>query len=317
MRPVSLGTPYVTPPMIQSAPTGVNWSIIPRPKALPQEIAAELTNICWKATSVVDTFCGQPLRATVDNEQVSGPGSMRVGFQNGTGNTLLTMRRWPVVEVLAVQTCPSRTFPRAWTPIPAGLYEPTRPLLNSFIDSVSATMPDGGNQITVASGYVDWSNGRNGWQVLSSYVNGWPHASLTADAVLGATTLAVDDVTGFAGASAFVYDGANTEPLNMLTATATTPVALPGNAGVAHTGPGTVTLSAPTAYAHEAGTVVSALPANVQLATIWAAMVQALDSGIVSVTIQNLPGSETVGGHGIEELTTEYEALLTPFCRVV
>jgi hypothetical protein len=92
---------------------------------------------------------------------------------------------------------------------------------------------------------------------------------------------------------------------------------LPNGVGTAQTGPGTLTLSAPLTYAHNAGVVVSALPANVLWATVLAAAEQALTSGITSITIQNIPGSETDGGKGTGELAAMYEVLLDDFRRVV
>ena len=315
---MALGTPYVTPQMLMDAPTGVAWSLIPQPKSggTPEQ-TAEVTNLCWRATSIVDAYCNQVLRATVDNEYLQGPGAPRVGIQQGTGNGLLVMRRWPVTQVLAIQTSSNRTFPRAWSTIPAGQYDILHPLINQYTDSASATMPDGGSSILVAPGYiVDWY-GRNGQRILVSYTNGWPHSSLTANAAVGATTISVDDVTGWTGAAGFVYDGASTEPVSVTSVAATTPMQLPNGAGTAQTGPGTVTLSAPLSAAHTAGTVVSALPASVLWATVLAAAAQALESGITSVSIQNIPGSETTGGKGVEDLITEYEVLLEPFRRIV
>lgn len=312
-----MATSYVTPQMLTNAPTGVSWSIIPMPRADTASQLAEQTNVCWRATSMVDTYCNQVLRATVDNEYLTGPGSPRVGIQRDTGNGLLVMRRWPVTDVLAVQTSQNRTFPRTWSTIPAGLYEVQNPLLNEFTDTASATGPDGGSSILVAPGYiVDWY-GRNGLRVLVSYTNGWPHTSLTQAASVGDSVLHVDDVTGWTGASGFAYDGAQTETVAVSSVAATTPLALPNGVGTAQTGPGTITLSSPLAYAHAKGAVVSALPANVLWATVLAAATQALESGITSVSIQNIPGSQTTGGHGVSDLEDQYKELLDPYKRVV
>lgn len=312
-----MATSYVTPQMLTNAPTGVSWSIIPMPRADTAAQLAEQTNVCWRATSMVDTYCNQVLRATVDNEYLAGPGGPRVGIQRGTGNGLLVMRRWPVTDVLAVQTSQNRAFPRTWSTVPAGEFEVEHPLLNEFTDTASATGPDGGSSIVVAPGYiVDWF-GRNGLRVLVSYTNGWPHTSLTQAATAGATVLHVDDVTGWTGASGFAYDGAQTETVAVSSVAATTPLALPNGVGTAQTGPGTITLSSPLAYAHTVGTVVSALPANVLWATVLAAATQALESGITSVSIQNINGSQTTGGHGVSDLEDQYKELLDPYRRVV
>ena len=304
--------------MLLTAPTGMPWDSIPEPQATEAAMTAELTNICWRATSIVDTYCNQVLRATVDNESLTGPGAPRVSILAGTLNGLLVMRRWPVTQVLAIQTAPTRGFPRSWTTVPAGQYEINHPLINSAADTASATAPDGGSSITLAQGWIlPLSYGRNSTRVLVSYINGWPHTSLTTNALAGETTLSVDDVTGWTGALGFVYDGADTEPVSVASVSATTPVQLPNGVGTAQSGPGTITLSSPLTYPHAAGTVVSALPQNVLWATFLAAAAQVLESGTTSVAVQNIAGSLTTGGHGVADLATEYELLLEPFRRVI
>lgn len=315
---MALGTPYITVPMLLNAPTGAPWEIIPEPEADSESQFAELTNICWRANSIIDTYCNQVLRSTVDTEYLTGPGSFRVGVVPGTDITRLVMRRWPVTQVLAVQTAPLRGFPRSWTSVPAGLYDIEHPLINSLTDTASATVPDGGWSIQLAPGYVPpLSCGRNSTRVMVSYTNGWPHTSLTQAAAVGATVLHVDDVTGWAGANAFVYDGAETESVSVLSAAATTPLTLPNGAGTAQTGPGTITLSAPLTNPHAAGVVVSSLPATVLWAAGLAASAQVLEGGITGFTVQTMPGSTSEGGHGVEDLVTEYEVLLAPFRRIV
>lgn len=313
---MALGTPYVNVPMLFSAPTGVSWRLIPSPKATQKEIEAEATNIAWRATSLVDTYANQPLRSTINTEELTGPG-LRVGFQNGTDVGLLVMRRWPVTEVLAVQTSPNRLFPRQWTQVPSSQYEIEHPLINVATDTAAADGPDGGSSILLAPGVLDRRCGRNYLRLMASYTNGWPHTSLTATATTGATVLDVDDVTGWAGASGFVYDGGQTEPVSVASVSATTPLPLPNGAGTAQTGPGTVTLTSPLNYQHGQGVVVSALPANVLWATVLAAMTQALTSGITAITIQQIPGSEQSSGNDVESLQTQYELLLEPFRRIV
>lgn len=272
----------------------------------------------WRATSIVDTYCNQVLRATVDVEYLTGPGAPRVGVEADTCIGTLVMRRWPVIDVLAIQTSPNRSFPRVWSTVPATAYEPTFPLLNSLSDTAAATIPDGGASITVAPGYIPPLRcGRNSTRICVSYTNGWPHTSLTAAASAGATSLTVDDVTGWAGASGFVYDGASTEPASVASVSASSPLALPNGAGTAQAGPGTVTLSSPLVYAHPAGAVFSALPANVLWATVLAAAAQALESGMDSIAMQTLSGATSSSGQGVEDLQATYEALLDPFRRIV
>lgn len=313
-----MATSYITPAMLLNAPTGASWELIPEPGADSEAQFAELTNICWRATSIIDTYCNQVLRATVDTDPLTGPGSARVGQVPGTDITRLVMKRWPVTQILAVQTSSARSFPRVWTTVPAGQYDVDQPLINSLTDTASATVPDGGLSIQVAPGYIPplWLGGRNSTRILVSYTNGWPHAALTQAAAAGAQVLHVDDVTGWAGATGFVYDGATTEPVSVVSVSATTPLELPNGVGSAQSGPGTVTLSTGLANPHAAGAVVSSLPATVIWAAACAAAAQVLEAGITSISIATLPGSTSEGGKGVEDLITEYEVLLQPFRRI-
>lgn len=309
-------TPYITPQMLTNAPTGISWTIIPFPKSSSQEQLEEQTNICWRATGIVDAYCNQVLRATVDTERLSGP-DFRVTVQQATGNARIILQRWPVTEILAVQTAANAVFPRQWTAVPSGYYDIEYPIVGLYGSSAPSAAGEGGQSIVVAPGYLDWGLGRRGYLASVSYVNGWPHTALTANASTNATTISVDDVTGFAGASAFVYDGASTETITVTSVTATTPLTLPNGGGTAQAGPGTLTLSTPLTAAHSRGVVVSSLPQDILWATVLAAATQALESGITAVSIQNIPGSQTVGGHGIEALTTQYKEILTPYRRVI
>lgn len=324
---MGLGTSYITPQMLTNAPTGVSWSIIPFAKASTAQQAAEQTAICWRATSAVDSFCHQPLRSTADTEFLNGPGQPRCNVDRDTGAGVLNMKRWPVTEVLAIQVSPARAFPRTWTPVPAGQWDIRHPLIYSG-DSASATAPDGGWTIDVAPGWIGCSpygrtpaggftgaGGRGGQRVQVSYVNGWPHTSLTANAEQGATTLDVDDVTGWTSASGFAYDGSGTEPLTGGSVAATSPLVLPNDAGTAEAGPGTITLTSPLAYPHEQGTVISALPGAVIEATILAAAAQALEGGIDAITIQTISGQKSSSGFDIDSLTKQYQAKLAYYRR--
>lgn len=264
----------------------------------------------------MDAYCNQALRATVDNEQLSGP-DFRVTVQNGTGNTRVILRRWPVTQILAVQVSPNAVFPRQWINVPSGMYDIEVPVLGVYGSSAPSASADGGQSILIAPGYAGWWNGRNGFRIQVSYENGWPHTSLTADATAGSSVLHVDDVTAWTGAAGYVYDGSSTETITVSTVAATTPLTLPNGGGTVAAGPGTLTLSSPTTSAHVAGTVVSALPANVLWAATLAAAAQALEAGITSVSIQNVPGSLTTGGHGVTDMKTEYELLLEPYKRVI
>jgi hypothetical protein len=313
--------------MLINAPTGVSWSIIPSPQSTDAAQIAAATQLCWQATSRIDTYCNQVLRSTADTEYLNGPGLPRCSVDPNTGNGVLIMKRWPVTEVLAIQISPSRSFPRVWTPVPSGQWDIRHPLIFSG-DSAAPTAPDGGWTIDVAPGYIGCSpwgctpsggftgaGGRGSQRVQVSYLNGWPHTSLTANVSAAATELPVDDVTGWTGAAGFAYDGSATEQVSAASVSAATPLVLPDGAGTAQAGPGMITLSSPLAYAHVKGTVISALPATVIEAAVYAAAMQALEGGIDSVVVQTLSGEKLSSGSGISEMATEMELLLDPYRR--
>lgn len=317
-----MATPYITPSILTSAPTGVAWSIIPMPKATTDQQFAEQTNICHRATTMIDGFVNQTLRATVDTEQRSGPGDFRINIEQATGNVRWILSRWPITQILAVQTSGNAAFPRQWTQAPAGFWDVENPIIGVYGSYVAGgSGGTGGQSIITAPGLASWRLGRNGYRFSCTYINGWPHAGITVSAAAGSSTLQVDDVTGFTGASAQIYDGASTETVHVTSVTANTPLVLPNGGGTAQAGPGTLTLSAPLVFAHTGSVptsiVISSLPSDVLWATILAAMSQALESGITSVSIQNITGSQTAGGHGISDLHLQWESIMEPFRRVI
>lgn len=286
-------------------------------------------NVCWRASSIVDTFCQQVLRSTIGSEQLIGPGYPRCNVDRNTGLGVLQTKWWPVTEILSVQISPSRSFPAAWTPVPSGNYRIRHPLI-AVGDTASATAPDGGWTIDVAPGYIGCSpwgrtptggftggGGRGSQLVQVDYLNGWPHTSLTSTAAAAATVLNVDDVTGWAGASGFAYDGSGTEPVTVASVSANAPVELPNGAGTAQSGPGTVTLTSPLAFEHQQGVVVSALPAAVLQAAILACAVQALTGGTDAITIQSVNGEHSSPQPAAEGMTKAYQALLAHYRRII
>lgn len=305
------GTPYITAAMLQSAPAGLAWNVVPTLTASTADQQAQLAQVCWHATSFVDTYCRQPLRATAATDSGTGPGQPRIACDRVTGQGTLITRRWPVTAVSAIQVSVASTFPPSWTLVPASQYLIRHPVLMPAAP-VPVEGPSGGNAVDVAAGNITWDYGRAGWRVMISYTAGWPHAGLAASAAQNATTVSVDDVTGWAGQTGFMYDGQATEAVTVNTAAAAAPVQLPGAAGTVQAGPGTLTLSAPLASAHAAGTVISALPGTVIRAAALAGAVEALET-IDAIATQSLSG-QMAGGTGV--LAQQCELALDDFRRV-
>lgn len=296
-------TPYITPQTLRDAPTGISWSTIPTNTSTAQEQAAEQLNICWRATHMIDAYCSQPLRATVDTEDMVGPDA-RLTIDAG-GMSRVVTSRWPVIAIVAASVAPARAFPVVWSSIPVD-----RMIIETNLDGLYAsTVPGAGgggpNAIDIAPGYLSWINGRNGYRLRLQYINGWPHGQITASVAASVSTIAVDDCTGCAGANMQIYDSANTEMVHVDTASASV-------------GPGTLTLSTPLSFAHAAGVVISALPATIQQAAIYAAVTQALTRGANAITVQALPGGMAPASSlGTDALTKLWHDLVQPYRRVI
>src|SRR6185437_6241627 len=115
---------------------------------------SEMWAMCGRATSRTDGYVAQTLRATIDVELVRGPDyRVTVGPASGGGyptpywgtsapqNARIILSRWPVLQVTGVKTCPNGVWPRSWTSLPAGYFEPEVPpitLLNTISPGGSA-----------------------------------------------------------------------------------------------------------------------------------------------------------------------------------
>lgn len=324
--PMPLGlTPYISPTTLTSAPTGIDFSTIPDVESSPAQLNAEQWNMCMRATSMADQYCNQLLRATVDVEVLHGPDyRLTVGPQAGGGypsaywgtvgsNARAIMSRWPILAVNSVKVASNAVWPRVWTTLPAGFAEPELPPYGLYNSSAPSDDAYGGQAILIAPGYVCWDLGRNGYIVEIQYVNGWPHTSITASSVAGATQITVADTTGWAiqnyagtvtGATGTFKDGGQTESFTV-TASSTT------------SGPGSLTLSSALQYPHQNGTILTTLPAAVEQACILFGVAQALVRGATSTTIHSIGGHSQSSGGDIMGLNAEAELLLHPFRRTI
>lgn len=304
---VGPGAPYINPAVLLSAPTGISWATVPGPRATAdQQLAAQL-DICMRATSAIDTYCGTPLRATIDTETVRGPGDWRF-TQRPDGVARLILSRPPVVSVISGQYSPTASFPSQWTALAGTQFKVEQPLMGVWGTTAPGAADTGGQAVLMAPGVLGYG-GRGSYEVQVTYMNGWPHTQLTADAAAGATTLSVDDVTGWVGAVGTVRDTVGQETVSVVSTSPSGPTA---------SGPGTVTLASPLANAHSAGTLVSTLPGSVVEAAILFAVSQALVRGATAVTAPGVPGaSNGGGGMSKEELTAEAELKIHPFRRTL
>ena len=190
-------TPYVTPDQLLAGtwPVGVAWGTLPdasqdTPPTPPQQYAA-LAGICRQATVRADQITNTPLRSVLTTEELDGP-NFRVTVQWASGNGRFIASRCPVTQVTNVQVAPNAGFPRQWTVLPSGSYEPEFPVDGLYGASVPSAGA-GGQSILFAPGYMGggpgWPgaslSGRYRYRVSATYLSGWPHTCLTAAAESG------------------------------------------------------------------------------------------------------------------------------------
>lgn len=304
-------TPYVTPEILLNAPTGISWKTIPSVKSDANAQLAEQMNICSRATSMVDTACNNIMRATIDTERFYGP-DYRVTVNPRTRVTRFLTSRWPVVQALSARVSSAAVFPPQWTNVPATSLMVEKQPLGVYGTSTPTAASAGGQAIMMQGGYVTWSIGRNGFVTEIDYINGWPHSSLTSAAAQGASSIAVNDCTGWApppddqfGAAGVIYDGTNQETISCIGASAVS-------------GPGVLSLASPLTYGHGIGVVVSALPGQVMQATIMFAVSEALVRGATATTIQTVSGVGQGTGAGDHwDFKMLAHELIAPFKRII
>jgi hypothetical protein len=312
-------TPYVTADQLLSGmwPTGVSWASLPPGRtATDAQKYAAVSTVCAEGTAECDGYCNLPLRCTSTAEIFHGPGDSdaRVTIQNGSGMGRIVLQRLPVLQITQVQVAPSRVFPRQWTTVPAGCYEPEYPALGLYNSIAPSAGGQGGQAILVAPPYISWSLGRNGYVIQVSYTHGWPHASLTAAAQSGASVISVDDCTGWGittqagtGAAGVAYDSGLQEAVKC-------------NSASVLAGPGTLTLASPLLYSHNAGVMVSSFPQDIIWASALFSSAAALTRGATSTTLQEAPGrgaAQGTGEAGAGGLAKAAMAKLKPYRRTV
>lgn len=286
-----------------------SWSTIPDRTSTPDQQYAEQVNICARATAMIDEYCNQPLRATVDVEQAYGLGDFRCQLQP-TGVTRILLSRSPVISVVSGQVSSAASFPRSWQTIPANQWDVEKPIIGVYGTTAPGNSGGGGQAVLLAPGWVTWLFGRLSNVIQVTYLNGWPHASLTAPATAGASTLAIDDITGWLGATGNIYGQALQEAV---LATAVTP-ATTG----AISGPGTLTLSVPLSFTHQTGDIVTALPGSVIQAAILYATIQALTRGATATAVQSLGGTVSgSGGLSPDSLEKMAQAYISAYRRTI
>ncbi len=289
----------------------------------PAQNEAEMWNMCARATAKIDGYCNQILRATIDIEVLHGPdyrvttgpgagGSSPTPYWGNAGfNTRAILSSFPILEVTQVLVSPN-TFPRNWVTLPSGWAEPEYPPFGIYNSIAPASSAYGGQAVIIGPGYVNKCLGRNGFILQISYINGWPHAEITAQVSAGASAVSISDCTGWgitsyqgiAGATGVIKDSGQQETIH-------------GTSTSVPAGPGTLNLSAPLVYPHAPGTIITTLPASIEQAAIHFATAEALVRGATTTTIHDIGGHSQNTGGDVVGLNTEAELLCHPYRRTI
>lgn len=312
--PVGPLTPYVTPAILQQAPTGISWNTIPSgSQVTAQQRTAEQWNIAQRASSQADSYCNQILRATLNTEFIQGP-DYYATVQQATQNVRVILSRWPVTAVTAISVSPN-FFPRQYTALPTGFWDIETPVLGVYGSSAPTGSGQGGQSVIFSSSAGGgWALGRSGFIFQISYVSGWPHCGLTAAVTAGTSTLPVDDCTGWAlssesgsttGATGNIYDPGGEQETVQVSASSVT------------AGPGNLTLVSPIQYNHPQGTMVSTMPPSIQWATTLLASAIAMTRGATATSIHTIPGASAGDAKSATGMVEEAELLLHGYRRVI
>lgn len=305
-------SPYILPAMLKGlAPLGIDWDSIPGADATSQGNLAALLDICYIASDAIDSECDQPLRSTLDIEELVGPGGNRLVLPPaGQGNGEFQTSHWPVTQALGGQWASAQQFPPQWNAITASQLWVSQGMQQfvggSFLGSSGS---DGMNIIEMQPGIIAWGYGRNAYRVQLAYENGWPMAgllpaaTLTGDLLGGEVLINVDTVVGVViGAPVtcvgYIDPGAVVTGIGSNTITISQPVALNASAVTIQIGyaPGTTSMivddvtgmagTAPTIYDGASTETVSVLAA------------------IADLPILVLPGVTGQVGQGVITLST-------------
>ena len=295
-------TPYLTPAMLLSTSYGISWKTFPTQGAsAPDQLAAQL-DICAAVTSTMDTLANQTLRANLDIEQVFGPDFVITILPNGWVRFRLS--HWPILQLVSARWSSAGNAPPTWSNIPVAGMITEHAGLPTYGTTVPAGAGPGPTAALIPPGYIDWSNGRKGYLVQITSVNGFPVAGIDMDAVAGATTIHVDDITGWynstlgQGARGTIFDPPWRETVTVAGAT-------PDTAGVMQ-GPGTLTLTSGLQFEHspsidqtmEANQTIllSAMPQALIQAGFYLATHFGLIRGATAAVQQSSRGQVTTSG---------------------
>ena len=304
--PLPLGlAPYISPTTLITAPTGIDWSTMGSPPQTrhPRENMAEIWNMCGAGhrprrfvhepdhsgrQQTWNCVHGPDYRVTV------GPASGRFLAYPVLGGHGAAQRADHLVPVADPPGDRGENLPerRLAAHVDVGARQAISSLKSRRSESTAqwrrAAAADGGQAILVGGGYINRCAGRNGWAIQVTYVNGWPHCSLSAARPRRGDNPPRERLHRVGG-RATTTGRSRAPPAGSWTPGSGKPVHV--TAATATAGPGTLTLSSPLNYPHQAGTLVTTMPAQCRAACILFCTAEALTRGATSTTIHAVGGA--------------------------
>jgi hypothetical protein len=283
-------TPYLTLAEYKAAPTAIDYNNLVVDSADPAAQDAELANAIARASSWIDTYCGQVLAATSETEQ------QRIRFSRD-GYLKLHPFYNPVVAVTALSygTQPNNLVAysdcsQAWVENQSVVVPFTAATQYSSAGPLALGLPAS----TTGEMFVKYT-----------YVSGYANTTLAANVSAGVATITVADGSGIvAGSRLTIFDGMATESITV--------------ASTYTFGSTTVPISGALVFAHLSGATVSALPPAVKEAAILATTAFLKVRGDYSMTM----GVTSSVGQATPNTSSETfdlalaKELLIPFRRV-
>ena len=282
-------TPYLTLAEFKQAPTAVDVDDLVGggTQAINDQ---ELTNVIGRASSWMDSHCGQVLASTTDTEAFRA----RVDRQ---GFLKVHPRYSPITELVAL----------SYGPLPSLMASVDTSTV--WIEQDTLVAPLQGISSAFSNGPIQFAGNYSVTQeqfVSVTYVNGYANTALSASVAASVTSLPVKDLAGFVPNAQFqIYDGSSTELLTV------------SSSFVSTSGAGNLTLKSATSYSHTSSISVSALPPAIKQACIYMTSALLKSRGNAALVMNSIqPGLIQGENPSINNDLMNAFDLLRPFRRI-
>ena len=275
--------------------------------------------MCQAVTSEMKAICNQPLHANVTTAQVFGPDTGDLTVNPSSLWARLMLPTWPVLQVLSAQVSSAFVSTPQWQTIDVSRIQlEVQPVVDAgTIASTGAGQ--GPTALLLSPGYVYWP--RNSSILSVTYISGWPVAGIDQTVIAGATSVHVDDITGWwsgtAGARGTIYDYPWLEQVTV------TGAPTPDVTG-AISGPGTLPVTA-LQFPHTplvgqtTGTdrriLLSAMPRGMIQSGLWLGLFYGLSGGTTAAVMQQARGAVQRSGGDVQMWHDRAVAGLAPYKR--